>query len=175
MHLAAQAPIRGGRLSSNVSRHTRSTVPVAALHQDRRTTLAVAVALIFGTFKSTARAQSNETEPERRWYEAAVEMKRIAESWGDQSYGAVLVLNGALVGEGPSQVVKNQNPDAHAEREAIRDAQRRLGREMLQGAILYSTSRPCGLCESAAARAGISRMYFGPSLTDAGAPSQATL
>jgi tRNA(Arg) A34 adenosine deaminase TadA len=97
-------------------------------------------------------------------------MKRLAESWGDQSYGAVLVLHGALIGEGPSRVVKNQNPDAHAEREAIRDARERLGRDNLQGSILYSTSRPCSLCEAAAARAGVSRMYFGPLLKDAGPP-----
>jgi len=99
-------------------------------------------------------------------------MKRLAQSWGDQPYGAVLVLNGVLVGEGPSRVVKNQNPDAHAEREAIRDAQRKVGREKLLGAVLYSTSRPCSLCEAAAAEAGIARMYFGPSLTDAGVPGQ---
>jgi tRNA(adenine34) deaminase len=97
-------------------------------------------------------------------------MKRHAESWGDQPYGAVLVLDGLLVGEGPSRVVKNQDTNAHAEREAIRDAQARLGRPMLTGAVLYSTSRPCSLCEAAAAKAGVKRMYFGASLTDAGEP-----
>lgn len=126
--------------------------------------------MIFGAFCSAARGQSNRLKPELRWYEAAAEMKRLAESWGDQSYGAVLVLDGTLIGEGPSRVIKNQNADAHAEREAIRDAQRKLGREKLEGAVLYSTSRPCALCESAAARAGVMRMYFGPSLTDAGVP-----
>lgn len=100
-------------------------------------------------------------------------MRRLAQSWGDQAYGAVLVMDGALVGQGPSRVVKNQNPDAHAEREAIRDAQNKLGRQRLPGAVLYSTSRPCGMCEAAAAQAGVSRMYFGPSLTDAGVPGQA--
>jgi len=97
-------------------------------------------------------------------------MKRLAESWGDQSYGAVLVLDGQLAGEGPSRVVKNQDATAHAEREAIRDAQRRLGRASLAGAVLYSTSRPCALCEAAAAQAGVRRMYFGPALADAGMP-----
>jgi tRNA(adenine34) deaminase len=82
----------------------------------------------------------------------------------------VLVLDGKLVGEGPSRVVLNQNADAHAEREAIRDAQKRLGRLQLPGTVLYCTSRPCGLCEAAAARAGVSRMVFGPDLSDAGAP-----
>ena len=80
--------------------------------------------------------------PDPRWYQAAVMMKTRAESWGDQPYGAVIVLEGTLVGEGPSRVVKTRNPDAHAEREAIRDAQRRLGRVTLAGSVLYSTSRP---------------------------------
>jgi tRNA(adenine34) deaminase len=97
-------------------------------------------------------------------------MKQLAESWGDQSYGAVLVLDGTLVGEGPSRVVKDRDPDAHAERVAIRDAQQRLGRSDLAGSILYSTSRPCGLCEEAAARAGVSRMIHGAELVDAGQP-----
>jgi len=97
-------------------------------------------------------------------------MKRFAESWGDQPYGAVLVLNGVLVGEGPSRVVKDRDPNAHAERVAIGDAQRRLGQAVLAGAVLYSTSRPCSVCEAAAARAGVVRMYHGHSLTDAGVP-----
>ena len=138
---------------------------------NRRTATAGAVALFLGTISFAGRANDKKTEPDRRWFEAASDMKRLAESWGDQPYGAVLVLNGALVGEGPSRVVKNRNLDAHAEREAIRDAQRKLGVERLDGAILYSTSRPCRVCEAAAARAGLSRMYFGPSLSDAGAPS----
>jgi tRNA(Arg) A34 adenosine deaminase TadA len=60
--------------------------------------------------------------------------------------------------------------NAHAEREAIRDAQRRLGTQDLHGAVLYSTSRPCSLCEAAAARAKVSRMIFGAGLEDAGVP-----
>jgi tRNA(Arg) A34 adenosine deaminase TadA len=105
----------------------------------------------------------------RRWYDAAAEMKRRAESWGDQPYGAVLVLDGAIVGEGPSRVIQRNDPDAHAEREAIKDAQRRLGRTTLAGSVLYSTSRPCALCEAAAHAAGVARMVFGPALTDVGA------
>ena len=98
--------------------------------------------------------------PDPKWHEAAVRMRQLAESWGDQSYGAVLVAEGAVVGEGPSRVVKDKDQDAHAERVAIRDAQRHL----------YSTSRPCGVCEAAAACARVSRMYFGQPLQDAGIP-----
>jgi tRNA(Arg) A34 adenosine deaminase TadA len=108
--------------------------------------------------------------PEARWYDAALSMKRLAESWGDQPFGAVLVLDGMLVGEGPSRVVKLGDENAHAEREAITDAQRRLNRKVLSGSVLYSTSRPCRVCEAAAAEAGVIRMYYGNTLRDAGSP-----
>ena len=108
--------------------------------------------------------------PDVRWYRSAEAMRQQALGWGDQAYGAVLVLGDALVGEGPSRVVIDRNPDAHAERVAILDAQRRLGRKDLSGTVLYATSRPCVLCEQAAARANVARTYFGAGLHDAGPP-----
>lgn len=107
---------------------------------------------------------------DKRWYEAAAAMRRLAESWGDQPYGAVLVLDGRIVGEGASRVVQRRDPDAHAERLAIADAQQRLARTQLAGSVLVSTSRPCSLCEAAAARAGVARMFHGEAMTDAGPP-----
>ena len=136
----------------------------------RRNLLATVACSPFLGGATSAWSDSSSAHPDPRWYEAALSMLRQAESWGDQPYGAVLVLEGTLVGEGPSRVVKLRDNDAHAEREAIRDAQRRLGRKELPGAVLYSTSRPCRLCEAAAAGAKVSRMYFGPTLVDAGAP-----
>ena len=112
-----------------------------------------------------------EGHPHGRWYQEAESMRRLARSWGDQNYGAVLVMGGKVVGEGPSRVVKDRNNDAHAERVAILNAQHRLGRQELVGAVLYSTSRPCTLCEQAATRAKVARMYFGASLQDAGQPA----
>lgn len=109
-------------------------------------------------------------KPERRWYEAAAAMERLARSWGDQPYGAVLVAGGTIIGNGPSRVVQLGDPTAHAEREAIRDAQRRLGQTSLAGSVLYTTSRPCRACESAAAKAKVRRMFYGPGLSDAGEP-----
>ncbi|MFO1303151.1 MAG: nucleoside deaminase [Burkholderiales bacterium] len=132
----------------------------------RRAFLAIPLATPLALSPSGARASASD----RAWYEAAVAMKRLAESWGDQPYGAVIVLDGMQVGDGPSRVVKDRNPDAHAERVAIADAQRKLGRASLDGAVLYSTSRPCPLCESAAAAAGVSRMIYGEALTNGGAP-----
>ena len=140
----------------------------------RRNVLARAVAaaalLLVWRLASSAERSDASSKPERRWFEAAVSMKRLAESWGDQAYGAVLVANGAIIGEGPSRVVKRGDPTAHAEREAIRDAQRRLGRTSLAGSVLYSTSRPCRQCEIAAAEAQVARMIYGERLNDAGQP-----
>lgn len=120
---------------------------------------------------SSAASPPEPAPPQARWYEAAFAMKQLAMTWGDQPYGAVLVLGSTLAGEGPSRVVLRNDPTAHAEREAIRDAQRRLGRLRLDGSVLYSTSRPCAACERAAAIAGVSRMIHGESLNDAGTPS----
>jgi len=134
--------------------------------------LAGGLALVAGVQRRVPAAPSvaASTESERRWIDAAFAMKRDAESRGDQPYGAVVVLHGAIVGEGPSRVVQRGDADAHAEREAIRDAQRRLGRTDLEGAALYSTSRPCARCARVAADARISRMVHGRELHDAGPP-----
>jgi len=113
---------------------------------------------------------ATEASSERRWYEAALAMQRLAVSNGDQPYGAVLVLYGAIVGNGPSRVVALGDSTAHAEREALRDARARLGRASLAGSVLYSTSRPCAACEKAAAEAEVARMIHGPELRDAGVP-----
>jgi tRNA(Arg) A34 adenosine deaminase TadA len=89
---------------------------------------------------------------------------------GDQPYGAVVLRGDRVVGAAPSRVVTANDPTAHAEMEAIRDASRQLRTRDLAGCVLVSTSRPCRMCEAAAAWAGVSRMVFGESLTDAGAP-----
>jgi len=89
---------------------------------------------------------------------------------GDQPYGAVVVKVGRVVGDGPSRVVTRNDPTAHAEMEAIRDAARRLGTRDLSGCVLVSTSRACGMCESAAAWARIDRMVYGEG-TDGGRPA----
>jgi tRNA(adenine34) deaminase len=98
-------------------------------------------------------------------------MKDEAVQGGDQPYGAVLVIDGQIAGYGPSRVNSTRNPDAHAERVALWEAQRRLGREILAGAVIYSTSRPCSACQRALAAANVERMRVGPAAEDAGRPS----
>lgn len=89
---------------------------------------------------------------------------------GDQAYGAVVLRGDAVVGAAPSRVVTANDPTAHAEMEAIRDAARRLRTRDLSGCTLVSTSSPCRMCEAAAGWAGITRMVHGQALTDAGPP-----
>lgn len=140
----------------------------------RRRLLHMAAALLaWGAGRAGAQAAGSPTHPFRRWHDAAVRMQQLALSWGDQPYGAVLVLGEQLLGEGPSRVVQKSDPRAHAEREAIEDAQRRLGgvgQPLPAGTVLVSTSRPCAACQAAAAQAGVSRMVFGADLQDGGAP-----
>jgi tRNA(adenine34) deaminase len=67
-------------------------------------------------------------------------------------------------------VITDRNPDAHAERVALRDALRRLRSNDVAGAVIYSTSRPCAACENALALGNIDRMFFGSAGIDAGRP-----
>lgn len=94
-----------------------------------------------------------------------------AQRAGDQPFGAVVLRGLVVVGASPSRVVTANDPTAHAEMEALRDAARRLGTRDLSDCVLVSTSRPCRMCEAAAGWARISRMVHGPALTDAGAPT----
>jgi tRNA(Arg) A34 adenosine deaminase TadA len=106
----------------------------------------------------------------QEFIDAAFKMKDEAVRAGDQPFGAVVVKDRRIIGFGPSRVVLRKDATAHAEREAIREAQARLGSLELGGCVLYSSSRPCSNCEAAAARAGIARMIYGRDATDAGAP-----
>ena len=102
--------------------------------------------------------------------ERAFEMRRLAVENGDQAYGAVIVRDNVIVGQSWSRVVLDQDPTGHAEISAIRDAARRLKSRSLKGAILYSSSRPCPMCEAAAYWADIDGMIYGRNADNAGAP-----
>ena len=98
-------------------------------------------------------------------------MRTQAIKIGDQAYGAIVVRDGIIVGQAASHVVVNQDPTAHAEMEAIRDAANRLGSRDLSSCTLYSSSPACPMCEAAAYWADIDRMVSGESANDGGHPS----
>jgi tRNA(Arg) A34 adenosine deaminase TadA len=106
----------------------------------------------------------------KAFMDRAFEMRRLAIERGDEAYGAVVVKDGDVVGDGVSSVITRVDPTAHAEIEAIRDAARRLRTRDLSGCELYGTSRACPMCEAAAFWARISRMFYGAAITDAGGP-----
>jgi tRNA(Arg) A34 adenosine deaminase TadA len=112
------------------------------------------------------RAQSTR----QTFIQRAFEMRRISVERGDQAYGAVIVKDGRIVGEGVSAVITTPDPTAHAEMQAIRDAAKRLNTRDLAGCELYGTSRACPMCEAGAYWAGIARMWYGEGIADGGTP-----
>ena len=112
-----------------------------------------------------------DTDLAKAFMARAVEMRRIAVEAGDQPYGAIVVKGKKIVGEGPSRVITNKDPTAHAEVEAIRDAAGRLGTHDLSGCVMYGTSRACRMCETAAYWANISRLVYGTGIVDGGIPT----
>lgn len=84
-------------------------------------------------------------------------------------FGAVVVLDGKIIGEGWNQVTGQNDPTAHAEVVAIREACRQLGRFDLRGAILYTSCEPCPMCLSAAYWARVDGLYYANTQDDAAA------
>ncbi len=78
---------------------------------------------------------------------------------GDQGYGAVVVRQGMIVGEGRNYVVLHSDPTAHAELLAVRDAARRLRSRELSDCDVYSTATPCPMCQGALYWARIRRYH----------------
>lgn len=111
------------------------------------------------------------SKDEQTFIKRAFEKRKEASQSGDQPYGAIVVKNGVIVGQSASKVMIRNDPTAHAEMEAIRDATQRLGNRDLNGCTLYSSSRACPMCESAAYWANIDRMVYGKTASDAGQPT----
>jgi guanine deaminase len=100
----------------------------------------------------------------------AIELSRHGMRHGDGGpFGAVVVRGGEIVGEGWNSVLATNDPTAHAEILAIRDACRRLGTFVLAGCDLYTSSEPCPMCLSAVYWARLSRVFYANTVTDAAA------
>jgi guanine deaminase len=89
---------------------------------------------------------------------------------GDQAYGAVVVRNGVIVGEGRNFVVRDSDPTAHSELLAVRDAARRLGTRDLSDCDVYSTATPCPMCQGALYWARVRRVYTESTIEQGFAP-----
>ena len=91
----------------------------------------------------------------------ALELARRAESEHEVPVGAVVVLDGKIVGEGWNRPISASDPTAHAEIQAMRAAAAALGNYRLTGATLYVTLEPCDMCVGAMFHARIARTVFG--------------
>jgi tRNA(adenine34) deaminase len=91
----------------------------------------------------------------------ALELAHEAERVGEVPVGAVVVKEGAIIGEGHNAPRTLADPTAHAEILALRRAAETLGSERLDGCELWVTLEPCAMCAGAIAHARIARLYYG--------------
>src|SRR3954463_6585476 len=103
------------------------------------------------------------------WMDAALEEARQARDAGEVPIGAVVVLDGAIVGRGFNQPIASGDPTAHAEIVAIRAAARAVGNYRLTGAVLCVTIEPCLMCVGALVHARIGTLVFGAAEPRSGA------
>jgi tRNA(Arg) A34 adenosine deaminase TadA len=82
-------------------------------------------------------------------------------------FGAVVVRDHVIVGEGWNRVLSTNDPTAHGEICAIRDACSRIGSHILANCEIFTTGQPCPMCLGAIHWARISRIYYGFSIADA--------
>jgi len=86
---------------------------------------------------------------------------------GGGPFGAVIVRDGKIISTGVNTVTIDNDPTAHAEVNAIREACRKEGTFSLKGCTVYSSCEPCPMCLSALYWAGVSRIFFGNTQKDA--------
>src|ERR1700691_5790900 len=91
----------------------------------------------------------------------ALELAREAERAGEVPVGAIVVLNGAVIGRGRNSPIARSDPTAHAEILALREAAAAIHNYRLEGATLYSTLEPCVMCSGALVAARVARLVFG--------------
>jgi tRNA(adenine34) deaminase len=100
--------------------------------------------------------------------EALDEAQAAAEA-GEVPVGALVVMNGDILGRGHNRTIMDCDPSAHAEIVALRDAARRVANHRLIGATLYVTVEPCAMCAGAVVQARIERLVYGCDDPKAGA------
>ena len=100
-------------------------------------------------------------DDDRKYLRVAVELSR---SYRDDPrrwpFGAILVGQGKVLGQGFNQVVELSDPSAHAEIMALRAAGRALGQHVFEDCVLYSSGEPCPMCLAACYWASIPRVVF---------------
>lgn len=100
-------------------------------------------------------------QDDEAWMRYAIRLAQRAEAQSEVPVGAVLVLNGKCIAEGWNTPITDNDPTAHAEITAMRQAGIRLGNYRLLDCTLYVTLEPCVMCMGAIAHARVKRLVFG--------------
>jgi tRNA(adenine34) deaminase len=103
------------------------------------------------------------------WMEEAIREAMCAQAAGEVPVGAVVVLEGAVVGRGANQNLCGSDPTAHAEMVALRQAAAKVGNHRLLGCELFVTLEPCAMCAGAMVHARLKRLIYGADDPKAGA------
>lgn len=111
----------------------------------------------------------NQESAEIAFMQRALELARRAEQDGEVPVGALVVLDGQVIGEGWNHPIGAADPTAHAEIVAMRAAASKLGNYRLTGSTLYVTLEPCPMCAGAIVLARVARVVFGAADPLAGA------
>ena len=109
----------------------------------------------------TAPAPNFQETEDIRYMREALTLARQGGEAGEVPVGAVVVLDGEIVGRGYNQPISSFDPTAHAEVVALRDAAARLGNYRLVGCTLYVTMEPCVMCAGAILHARVARVVYG--------------
>jgi tRNA(adenine34) deaminase len=99
--------------------------------------------------------------PDEDFLREALELARDAERGGEVPVGAVVVLDGRIIGRGRNSPIARNDPTAHAEILALREAAAATGNYRLESATMYTTLEPCVMCAGALVAARVSRLVFG--------------
>lgn len=103
-----------------------------------------------------------------KFLKQAIELAKKKSGGGDYGpFGAVVVMDGQIVGDGYNKVVPSHDPTAHAEVVAIRNACESLGTHDLSKCVLYASCEPCPMCLAATYWARIKRVVYAASRKDA--------
>ena len=107
------------------------------------------------------------TDDDIRFMNMAAELAEKNIDEGGGPFGAVIVRDGKVVATGVNRVTANNDPTAHAEVNAIRNACSKEQTFNLSGCVIYTSCEPCPMCLSALYWAGVSRIYYGNTQEDA--------
>jgi len=103
------------------------------------------------------------------WMELALEQAALAATAGEVPVGALVIKDGEVLGRGHNRNLLDDDPTAHAEIVALRQAAARLGNHRLTGCTMVATIEPCAMCAGALIHARIARLVYGAGDPKAGA------